>query len=124
MGELHLEIVKDRILKEYNLNVYFGPLNIGKICVFIFNILVSFKYYSKKKAYKETPTVQSTEFFKLEKSIGQKNFVEMELKIIPRNDFKFESVKLAENKLNDLNLTPTEVINAIDRGVQSALNKG
>ena len=48
----------------------------------------------------------------------------MELKIIPRNDFKFESVQLAENKLNDLNLIPTEVINAIDRGVQSALNKG
>ena len=30
MGELHLEIIKDRILKEYNLDAYFGPLNIGK----------------------------------------------------------------------------------------------
>ena len=29
MGELHLEIIKDRILKEYNLNAYFGALNIG-----------------------------------------------------------------------------------------------
>ena len=50
-----------------------------------------------------SPTIQSTELFKLEKSVGQKNFVEMELTIIPRNDFKFESVRLAENNRNELN---------------------
>ena len=42
MGELHLDIVKDRILREYNLNAYFGALNIGSLkllilfCRFIF----------------------------------------------------------------------------------------
>jgi elongation factor G len=28
MGELQLEIIKDRILREYKLKAYFGPLNI------------------------------------------------------------------------------------------------
>ena len=47
MGELHLEIIKDRILKEYNLNAYFGPLNIGifkEINTFTFkNAIIFFK---------------------------------------------------------------------------------
>jgi hypothetical protein len=60
----------------------------------------------------------------LEKSVGQKNFVEMELTIIPRNDFIFESVRLGENSRNELNSIPIEILNAIDHGVKSALNKG
>ena len=29
MGELHLEIIKDRILKEYGVDVFLGPLQIA-----------------------------------------------------------------------------------------------
>ena len=29
MGELHLEIIKDRILKEYGVEVFLGPLQIA-----------------------------------------------------------------------------------------------
>lgn len=104
MGELHLEIIKDRILKEYNLNVYFGPLNI---------------------AYKETPTVKSTHSFRLEKVLGQKkNLVEIELTVVPQNDFKFEKVVLKNRGENNLSELPFETLRAVDHGIQNALNKG
>lgn len=104
MGELHLEIIKDRILKEYNLNAYFGPLNI---------------------AYKETPTVRSTYSFRLEKMLGQKkNMVEIELTVVPQNDFKFEKVVLKNKGENNYNEVPHDFLKAVDHGIQNALNKG
>jgi translation elongation factor EF-G len=74
MGELHLDIIKDRILKEYKLKVFFGPLNI---------------------AYKEMPTKEITKVINYEKSINEKkNIIQMELSIIPCKDYEFKSVDL------------------------------
>ena len=105
MGELHLEIIKDRILKEYKLKAYFGPLNI---------------------AYKELPTKSVTESINFEKSLTDKKVsVQMEIEVIPSlSEQKFESVELINKEENDLNEVSHEHLNAINHGVKSALNKG
>ena len=66
------------------------------------------------------PTINVTESFTLEKTLGQKkNFVDISLNILPQSDYKFHSVTLPRGK--DI---PTEIVKAINHGVQSALNKG
>lgn len=104
MGELHLDIIKDRILKEYKLKAYFGPLNIS---------------------YKEMPTKSVEEAFILEKSLNEKkNSVEIELKIIPSSSSKFKNVIVSiKNEINAEEI-PIEYLNAINHGIRSALNKG
>jgi elongation factor G len=103
MGELHLDIIKDRILKEYKLKVFFGPLNI---------------------AYKEMPTKEITKLINYEKNINEKkNTIQMELSIIPSKDYEFKSVNLIK-KGDNFNDFPSEYLNAIDHGVKSALTKG
>ena len=106
MGELHLEIIKDRILKEYKLKAYFGPLNI---------------------AYKESPTKTVEENFHLEKSLNEKkNSIQISLKVIPNKNYKFKSVEIMINKNEQINPEEIhiEVVNAINHGIRSALNKG
>lgn len=103
-GELHLDIIKDRILKEYKLKAYFGPLNI---------------------AYKEMPTKSVHESIQLDKSVGErKNYVNLELCILPSQNQKFESVELVSQGENNFYEFPIEYLNAINHGVKSALNKG
>lgn len=103
-GELHLDIVKDRILKEYKLKAYFGPLNI---------------------AYKEMPTKSVSESIHLEKSLtDKKNYVHLELEIFPKKDHKFTSVELISQGENSFHEFPIDYLNAINHGVRSALNKG
>lgn len=104
MGELHLDIIKDRILREYKLKVYFGPLNI---------------------AYREVPTKDVSETFNFDKSLGEKKInVQIALDIKPRKDFTFKSVKLVNSGENNFDNLPADVLASIDHGVRSALNKG
>jgi elongation factor G len=103
MGELHLDIIKDRILKEYKLKVFFGPLNI---------------------AYKEMPTKEIKKMINYEKSLNEKkNFVQIELSIIPCKDHEFKSVSIIK-KGDVLNDFSNEYLNAVNHGVRSALTKG
>jgi elongation factor G len=104
MGELHLDIIKDRILKEYKLKAYFGPLNI---------------------AYKELPTVKATKLLNYEKSWGEKkNSIQIELTVVPAKSHVFESVELVNQGENNFQDFPVEYLNSINHGVKSALNKG
>lgn len=113
MGELHLDIVKDRLLKEYKLQAFFGPLHI---------------------AYKEMPTKESTESTSFERSIGAtKSRVDIELTVRPTNDTKsFESVTLDLRQDGKDNQSPyksnkdfpPEYLQSINNGVRSAINKG
>jgi elongation factor G len=106
MGELHLDIIKDRILREYKLKIYFGPLNI---------------------AYKEMPTKASEELHRMEKELGEKKVnVEIGLRVCPCDDeHVFKTVTYEdvgdESKLSALTF---ETVNAINHGVRTALNKG
>ncbi|CAF0710211.1 unnamed protein product [Brachionus calyciflorus] len=102
-GELHLEIVKDRILKEYKLKAYFGPLNI---------------------AYKEMPTKSVVESINFEKSLGErKHYVNLEMNVHPKRDHKFEGVDFFIQGDNNFDI-PIEIIKSLNHGVKSALNKG
>ena len=102
-GELHLDIVKDRILREYKLKAYFGPLNI---------------------AYKEMPTKSVTQEINYEKILGErKHHVKIELNMVPRNDFKFKFVNFLIQNENKSEV-PIEKINSLNHGICSALNKG
>ena len=108
MGELHLEIIKDRLLKEYKLNAFFGPLNI---------------------AYKEMPTQTGVAQLTFERQINdKKNYVQLEIEINPRpSGFSFESVELnlAKNEQGYTNNEfPREYLESINNGVKSALNNG
>ena len=104
MGELHLDIIKDRILKEYKLKAYFGPLNI---------------------AYKELTTKSVIESINFEKSSTDKKVnIHMEIELIPSKDYTFDSIELIINDENHLDEISWEHIKAINHGVKSALNKG
>lgn len=104
MGELHLEIVKNRILKEYKLTAYFGPLNI---------------------AYKEKPTANVQESFNLERSSGDKKIsVKLDIDLNAKKNFRFKEVHLHIRDQNSMQEIPAEYVNAINHGVKSALNKG
>lgn len=105
MGELHLDIIKERIRKEYGIDVYLGPLQI---------------------AYKEMPTEKVFESLSSEKIINaKKNSVQIEMTLVPKADYTFKSVTLIRNEengyFNDLN---DEQLDAINHGIKSALNSG
>jgi elongation factor G len=104
MGELHLDIIKERMKKEYGLNVFFGPLEI---------------------AYKEMPTVEVDERLNIEKTINsKKNVVEIEFKLIPKKDHVFTSVKIIRTEENQFSELTSEQLDAINHGVKSAFNAG
>ncbi|VEN49354.1 unnamed protein product [Callosobruchus maculatus] len=63
MGELHLEIIRDRILKEYKVEADLGPLQIS---------------------YHESPIEKVTDSFVLETKVGNsKQFVHIKLSLLP-----------------------------------------
>jgi elongation factor G len=104
MGELHLDIIKDRILKEYNLKIYFGALQI---------------------AYKEKPTVQIKKNLNFEKTINAKNnSVHIELTLVPVSGHVFDSVELIRSEENPFTDLSVDHLNAINHGIKSAFNSG
>ncbi len=106
MGELHLEIIKNRILDEYKLKAYFGPLNI---------------------AYKEQPTIDVSECHSLVKVANEKKVnVKLELSIVRKRNFRFSkvSIDLNDKSKGSEDAISQEYLNAINYGVCSALNKG
>lgn len=105
MGELHLDIIKNRILKEYNLKAYFGPLNI---------------------AFKEQPTMCVTENYDLTRVANEKKIsVQIELDLKITRNFNFDKVKVGiSDKTEALQEIPPEYLSAINHGIKSALNKG
>lgn len=107
MGELHLEIIRDRILKEYKINADLGPLQI---------------------AYKETPLEQVKKEYMVDTKIGNsKQQIEIKLSLIPvidriSNDFlKFD--KSAESASNISGIFPKHLL-AIKQGIEVGLMHG
>ncbi|XP_060536405.1 ribosome-releasing factor 2, mitochondrial isoform X2 [Cylas formicarius] len=107
MGELHLDIIRDRIVKEYKLDVDLGPLQI---------------------AYRETPVEQVSEVYVNESKIGKfRQYVKLHLSIVPgatQNDkdiLKYD--KSPDNASNIAAIFPKQLV-ALKHGILIGLTHG
>ena len=106
MGELHLEIIKDRIHKEYGVETYMGPLMI---------------------AYKETISNEASHTEVLDLTFGDtKQHVEISLTVRPSDSLnppKF--ITIAPDRQNELAASLRKFhYKALNAGLQSSLNRG
>lgn len=104
MGELHLDIIKSRLEKEYGLDVDLGPLQI---------------------AYRET-IVDSAEVTEvLDKELnGKRQFVHLKLSVHADLDNReFRHLKLHRTPEHPLHIKP-KILRAIENGVRSGLSHG
>lgn len=103
MGELHMDIVKSRILTEYKIDVDLGPLQI---------------------AYKETIEEPSLDSFHVDKEIaGSKQSVTITLELLREQNEPFSLDKSGENAANLNSLRP-RTLQVIRKGALSALERG
>lgn len=105
MGELHLEIVKQRLQGEYKLDVYMGALQV---------------------AYKETIENEITREEELDATLGDKKqhvTLKMSLHFNPMAK-QFKHVKLVKSNEDKMENVRWNQLKAIDIGVQSALSHG
>lgn len=108
MGELHLEIIKDRILKEYKIEADLGPLQI---------------------AYREAPITRTSRNFTIETKIGNtKHMVAISFSLIPSSivdDGKgiLKLDKTPEAASNLANIFPKHLL-AVKQGVDVAISHG
>ena len=108
MGELHLEIIKDRIIREYKIEAELGPLQI---------------------AYKEMPDDAAKVTHKLETKVGNsKHSVEVTLSITPTTEYHDTKEILKLDKTPDAasnlaNMRPRHLL-AVKQGIEVALTHG
>lgn len=103
MGELHMDIIKSRILTEYKIEVDLGPLQI---------------------AYKETLENDAKTTFSIEKEIaGAKQSVTITLGLVKDSKELFSLDKSPENTNNLLAIRP-RMLQVIRKGCISALERG
>ncbi|XP_027208842.2 ribosome-releasing factor 2, mitochondrial isoform X1 [Penaeus vannamei] len=106
MGELHLDIIRDRIWKEYKVEAELGPLQV---------------------AYRETSQTACTHTLDINKTIGdRKQQIKITLSIEPKRDEKFKSVNLAISKDTQENLCAVRHYHlaAINQGISAGLRSG
>lgn len=105
MGELHLEIIKQRLLGEYKLDVYMGPLQV---------------------AYKETIENETSRYEVLDATLGDKKQhagLQMSLHFNPTVK-QFKHVKIIKSSDEGMENIKRNHLKAIEIGVQSALSHG
>lgn len=103
MGELHMDIIKSRILSEYKIEVDLGPLQI---------------------AYKETIEEPAVKTFSIEKEIaGSKQSVSITLELVKNNKELFSLHKTPETT-NNLQALRPRTLQVIRKGCISALERG
>ncbi|XP_057337890.1 ribosome-releasing factor 2, mitochondrial [Microplitis mediator] len=104
MGELHIDIIKERIKTEYKIDVDLGPLQI---------------------AYKETVVKGIKDTFVSQHKIGTTNHnVNVTMSLIPNyegKDLLFDKTKESASNIADIH---PKVMSAVRRGVVLALNHG
>ncbi|KAK5647699.1 hypothetical protein RI129_002591 [Pyrocoelia pectoralis] len=107
MGELHLEIIKDRILKEYKIDAQLGPLQIS---------------------YCETPITSISHELVNEVKVGStKHLVTVSLSIVPKTvDDEKKVLKLDKSQEAASNLANIShrTLQAVTQGVKVALTHG
>lgn len=108
MGELHLDIVKSRILTEYKIDADLGPLQI---------------------AYKETINSATRDSIKLEKEIaGSKQNVTLEFTVLNKKDAKHHDdifrLDTTQEAAEALSAVRPKFIQLIKKGAIAALDRG
>ncbi|NWW92957.1 RRF2M factor, partial [Rhynochetos jubatus] len=104
MGELHIEIVHDRIKREYGIETYLGPLQV---------------------AYRETilNAAQATDI--LDKTVGDKrHFVTAELEVRPRSGERAATKAVIEYAASVTEVLPKEREGAIENGITNSCIQG
>ncbi|NXL91492.1 RRF2M factor, partial [Alectura lathami] len=104
MGELHIEIIHDRIKREYGIETYLGPLQI---------------------AYRETilNAAQATDV--LDKTVGDKrHFVTTELEVRPGSGDRAMTKPVLEYAESVLEVLPKELQGAVENGVMNSCLQG
>ncbi|KRG02113.1 ribosome-releasing factor 2, mitochondrial isoform X1 [Drosophila mojavensis] len=103
MGELHMDIVKSRLLTEYKIDVDLGPLQI---------------------AYKETIEAPAITTLSVEKEIaGSKQNVNITLEVVNNQTELFSLDKSPEN-LPNLNVLRPRLLQVVRKGATAALERG
>lgn len=102
MGELHMEVIKDRILKEYGIEVEMGPLQV---------------------AYKEMITESSKVTERLDKTLGDRHhFVSITLSVHPNQTGQdFKGVELRHSRENNLEAIRRHHLQAVNSGIKMGL---
>ncbi|XP_025962604.2 ribosome-releasing factor 2, mitochondrial isoform X2 [Dromaius novaehollandiae] len=104
MGELHIEIIHDRIKREYGIETYLGPLQI---------------------AYRETILNAAQAADTLDKTVGDKrHFVTAELEVRPRSGESATTTPVIEYAENVIELLPKELQGAIENGIANSCIQG
>ena len=99
MGELHLEIIVDRLLREFNVNA-----NVG----------------APRVAYRETITKPTkVDVRHVKQSGGRGQYAHVVLEVEPKTDGGYEFLDEIKG-----GIIPKEYIPAVDRGIQDALKNG
>ncbi|NXL97763.1 RRF2M factor, partial [Tyrannus savana] len=104
MGELHIEIIHDRIKREYGIETYLGPLQI---------------------AYRETilSAAQATDI--LDKTVGDKHhFVTAELEVRPRSGDRAVTKPIIDYAESVIGVLPKELQGAIENGIMNSCIQG
>ncbi|XP_027739648.1 ribosome-releasing factor 2, mitochondrial [Empidonax traillii] len=104
MGELHIEIIHDRIKREYGIETYLGPLQI---------------------AYRETilSAAQVTDI--LDKTVGDKrHFVTAELEVRPRSGDRAGTKPIINYAESVIEVLPQELQGAIENGIMNSCIQG
>ncbi|XP_074789005.1 ribosome-releasing factor 2, mitochondrial isoform X3 [Athene noctua] len=104
MGELHIEIIHDRIKREYGIETYLGPLQI---------------------AYRETilNAAQATDI--LDRTVGDKrHFVTSELEVRPRLGERAVTKPIIEYAASVIEVLPKELQGAVENGIMNSCIQG
>lgn len=106
MGELHLEIIKDRLLKEYKIDADLGPLQI---------------------AYREAPIAKVTEMYTHQTKIGNsKQLVTVRLTLLPTTEKVKDVLRLDKSPdaaSNIANIFHKHLL-AVRQGIEVGLSHG
>nr|XP_009922377.1 PREDICTED: ribosome-releasing factor 2, mitochondrial isoform X2 [Haliaeetus albicilla] len=104
MGELHIEIIHDRIKREYGIETYLGPLQI---------------------AYRETILNAARSTDTLDKTVGDKrHFVTAELEVRPRLGERATTKPVIEYAASVIEALPQELQGAIENGITNSCIQG
>ncbi|NXP09649.1 RRF2M factor, partial [Thinocorus orbignyianus] len=104
MGELHIEIIHDRIKREYGIETYLGPLQI---------------------AYRETILNAAQATDTLDKTVGDKrHLVTVELEVRPRSGERATTKPVIEYAASVIEGLPKELQGAIENGITNSCIQG